>query len=184
MSTASSFGSTAVRAVRTGLLVSGVISLVVGLLILIWPGRAAEVVVAIISIYVILAGVVNIALAIFSRARGWARIGYLALGVLFLVAGVIAFSNLGAATAWFGTFVGVLVGILWIIEGVVSLTTVSDTSSRAWTVFFAVVSIIAGVILLFAPLLGVVTLFLLIGFSLVVLGLFQIVRAIRFGRAV
>ncbi len=178
------FGSTAVRTVRTALLVSGVISLVIGLLVLIWPGRAAEVVVAIISVYVILAGLVNIGIGLFSRATGWARIGYIVLGVLFIVAGVISFANLGAATTWFGTFIGVLIGILWIMEGVVSLTTVSDSSSRTWTVFFAIVSIVAGVVLLFAPLLGAVTLFLLIGLSLVILGIVQIVRAVQFGKAV
>lgn len=184
MSTSTSFGSSAVSAVRTALGVSGAISLVVGLLILLWPGRTAQVAVGIIAVYVILAGLVNIGIGIFSRATGWARVGYIALGVLFIVAGIFTFANLGATTAWFGVFIGVLVGILWIIEGVVSLTTLSDSSSKAWTVFFAVISIIAGIVLLFSPLLGAVLLFILIGASLVVLGIFQIVRAIRFGKSV
>ncbi len=70
-------------------------------------------------------------------------------------------------------------------RGVVSLTTAGHGSkARAWTIFFAIVSIVAGVVLLFSPLLGAVTLFLLIGVSLVILGVFQIVRAIQFGKAV
>ena len=173
----------AIGAVRTALGVSGVLSLVIGALILIWPGRTAEVAVAIVSVYVIIAGLVNIAIGLFWRS-GWARLGYIALGVLFIVAGIFSFANLSATTAWFGVFIGTLVGILWIIEGVVSLTTVGHGSkARAWTIFFAVVSIVAGVVLLFSPLLGAVTLFLLIGVSLVVLGIFQIVRAIQFGKA-
>ncbi|MDQ1136695.1 uncharacterized membrane protein HdeD (DUF308 family) [Microbacterium sp. SORGH_AS 1204] len=173
-----------IGAVRTALGVSGVLSLVIGALILIWPGRTAEVAVAIVSVYVIIAGLVNIAIGLFWRS-GWARLGYIALGVLFIVAGIFSFANLSATTAWFGVFIGTLVGILWIIEGVVSLTTLGHGSkARAWTMFFAIVSIVAGVVLLFSPLLGAVTLFLLIGVSLVVLGIFQIVRAIQFGKAV
>lgn len=180
----SSTTSPAIGAVRTALGVSGALSLVIGLLILIWPGRTAEVAVGILSVYVIIAGLVNIGIGLFWRS-GWTRIGYLALGVLFIVAGIFSFANLSATTAWFGVFIGTLVGILWIVEGVVSLTTVGhESKARAWTIFFAIVSILAGVVLLFSPLLGAVTLFLLIGISLVVLGVFQIVRAIQFGKSV
>ncbi|CAH0240275.1 HdeD family acid-resistance protein [Microbacterium sp. Bi128] len=183
MSTSTSSSTPAVRAVRTALAVSGAVSLIVGLLILLWPGRTAQVAVGIIAVYVIIAGLVNIGIGIFYRA-GWARIGYIVLGLLFIVAGIFSFANLAATTAWFGVFVGTLVGILWIIEGIVSLTTVGDGSSKAWTIFFAIISILAGIVLLFSPLLGAVTLFLLIGISLIVLGVFQIVRAIRFGKEV
>lgn len=181
MSTSTSSSTPAVKAVRTALAVSGALSLVVGLLILLWPGRTAEVAVGIIAVYVIIAGVVNIGIGIFFRS-GWARVGYIVLGLLFIAAGIFSFFNLAATTAWFGVFIGTLVGILWIIEGVVSLTTLGDSASKGWTIFFAIVSILAGIVLLFSPLLGAVTLFLLIGFSLIVLGVFQIVRAIRFGK--
>lgn len=179
----SSTTSPAVGAVRTALGVSGALSLVIGLLVLLWPDRTAQVLVGIVSIYVIIAGLVNIGIGLFWRS-GWARIGYIVLGVLFIVAGIFSFANLAATTAWFGIFIGTLVGILWIIEGVVSLTTVGHNSkARAWTIFFAIISILAGVVLLFSPLLGAVTLLLLIGISLVILGVFQIVRAIQFGKA-
>jgi len=179
----SSTTSPAVGAVRTALGVSGALSLVIGLLVLLWPDRTAQVLVGIVSIYVIIAGLVNIGIGLFWRS-GWTRIGYIVLGVLFIVAGIFSFANLAETTAWFGIFIGTLVGILWIIEGVVSLTTVGHNSkARAWTIFFAIVSILAGVVLLFSPLLGAVTLLLLIGISLVILGVFQIVRAIQFGKA-
>ncbi|MDQ1122310.1 HdeD family acid-resistance protein [Microbacterium trichothecenolyticum] len=179
----SSTTSPAVGAVRTALGVSGALSLIIGLLILLWPGRTAEVAVGIISIYVIIAGIVNIGIGLFWRS-GWARLGYIVLGVLFIVAGIFSFFNLPATTAWFGVFIGTLVGILWIIEGVVSLTTVNHNSkARAWTIFFAIISILAGIVLLVSPLIAGLTLFILIGVSLVIIGVFQIVRAIQFGKA-
>jgi len=181
MSTTTSSSTPAVRAVRTALAVSGAISLIVGLLILLWPGRTAQVAVGIIAVYVIIAGIVNIGIGIFFRS-GWARIGYIVLGLLFILAGIFSFANLPATTAWFGVFVGTLVGILWIIEGVVSLTTLNHGSGRGWTIFFAIISILAGIFVLLSPLIATLALFILIGASLLVLGVFQIVRAIQFGK--
>lgn len=182
MTTSTLPGSGAVTAIRTALGISGALSLVVGIAVLVWPGRTAEVVVALIAVYVILAGLVYAALGVFSRTlRTAARIGHILLGVLFVVAGVVAFIDLAAATAALAVFLGVLIGILWIVEGVVSLSTLGGTSSKGWTIFFAVVSILAGVVLLFSPLYDAI-LWLFIGASLVVLGVFQLVRAFTFGR--
>jgi uncharacterized membrane protein HdeD (DUF308 family) len=77
-------------------------------------------------------------------------------------------------------FLGILVGIMWIVEGVVALTTLGGARSKAWTAFFAILSIVAGIILLFSPLWGAVVLWWLLGISLVVLGILQIVRAFTF----
>lgn len=185
MTTDTSFEKGAVTAIRTALGISGALSLIIGILILVWPGRAAMVVTAIIAVYAIVAGLIYAALGVFSKSLGgWSRVGHIVLGVLFVIAGIVAFFNLGATTAYLAVFIGILVGILWIIEGVVSLTTLGTAGSRGWTIFFAIVSIVAGVFLLFAPGLGAATLWLLIGIALLVLGVFQIVRAFTFGKGV
>ncbi|MFF2633620.1 HdeD family acid-resistance protein [Microbacterium sp. NPDC058021] len=169
--------------IRTALGISGVLALLLGILIIVWPGRTAMVVVAIVAVYAIAAGLVYAGLGIFSAQKGgWARVGHIVLGVLFVIAGIVAFINLPAATAWFGVFIGVLVGIMWIIEGIVSLTTLELAVSRGWTIFFAILSIVAGIVLLFAPLWGATTLWLLLGISGIVLGIVQIVRAFTFGK--
>ncbi len=172
----------ALTAVRVALGVSGAISLVVGILILVWPGRTAEVAVGIVAVYAIAAGLVYAAMGIFSRSlHAWGRIGHILLGVLFVVAGIFALLNLTAATASFALVVGLLIGILWIVEGVVALSALGAAGSRGWTIFFAIVSILAGIVLLFSPL-YVGLLWLFVGASLLVLGVFQIVRAFTFGR--
>jgi len=169
--------------IRTTLGISGVLALLLGILILVWPDRTAMVAVAIVAVYAIAAGLVYAGLGIFSAQKGgWARVGHIVLGVLFVIAGIVAFINLPAATAWFGVFVGVLVGIMWIIEGIVSLTTLELAASKGWTIFFAILSIVAGIVLLFAPLWGAVTLWWLLGISAIVLGVVQIIRAFTFGK--
>lgn len=181
MSTASAAEKTAVNGIRTAFGIGGVIALIVGILILVWPDKTAMVVTAIIAAYAIAAGLVYAGLGVFSKSiGGWARVGHIVLGVLFVIAGIIAFANLTATTLWLALFLGILVGILWIVEGVVALTTLSGSSSRAWTIFFSILSIVAGVILLFSPLWGAVVLWWLLGISLIVLGIIQIVRAFSF----
>lgn len=173
----------AVNGVRTALGLSGVLLLILGILVLVWPGKTAVVVTAIFAIYAIAVGLVYAGLGIFSKTKGgWSRIGHIVLGVLFVIAGIVAFSNLAVTAVWFATFVGLLVGITWIMEGVVSLSTLGDAASKGWTIFFAAVSIFAGITLLFSPLWGAIVLWLILGISAVVLGIIQIVRAFTFGK--
>lgn len=182
MATAASAENTAVNGIRTALGIGGVLAVIVGILILAWPGKTAMVVTAIIAIYAIAAGLVYAGLGIFSKTKGgWSRIGHIVLGVLFIIAGVIAFMNLGAATIWLAAFLGILVGIMWVVEGVVALSTLGDAASKWWTIFFAILSIVAGVVLLFSPL-YIAALWWLLGISLVVLGVIQVIRAFTFGR--
>ncbi|MDQ1126215.1 uncharacterized membrane protein HdeD (DUF308 family) [Microbacterium sp. SORGH_AS 505] len=171
---------TVVGGIRGALLIGGVLAVVVGILILVWPGKTAMVVAGIIAAWAVIAGVVNIALGVLSRSAGaWSRVGHIVLGLIFLIAGIVAFSNLGLAAGTLATFVGALVGILWIVEGVVSLTTLGGTRSRGWTIAFAVLSIVAGVLILFAPVWGALVLWVWLGISLILLGAIQIVRATR-----
>jgi uncharacterized membrane protein HdeD (DUF308 family) len=170
----------AVNGIRTALGLSGAIALIVGILILVWPGRTAIVLTAIIAVYAIVGGLVYAGLGIFSKTMGgWARAGHIILGLIYVIAGIVAFFNLGMTTAWLALFLGILVGIMWIVEGVVALTTLSGTASKGWTIFFAILSIVAGIILLFSPL-YIAILWLLLGVSLIVLGIIQIIRAFSF----
>ena len=181
MSTASPAEKSAVNGIRTALGVGGVLAVVVGILILVWPGKTAAVVTAIIAIYAIAAGLVYAGLGIFAKTKGgWARIGHIVLGILFIIAGVVALFNLGQATAWLALFLGILVGILWIVEGIVALSTLGDAASKGWSIFFAILSIIAGIILLFSPIWGAAVLWWLLGIALIILGIVNIVRAFTF----
>ncbi|WP_417562504.1 HdeD family acid-resistance protein [Microbacterium sp.] len=181
MSTESSTEKSAVNGIRTLLGLSGVIALIVGILILVWPAKTAAVVAAIIAIYAIVGGLTYLGLGIFARSMGgWARVGHLVLGLVFVIAGIIAFMNLAQTTVWLAVFLGILVGIMWIIEGIVSLTALGGARSKGWSIFFAILSIVAGIILLFSPFWGAAVLWWLLGISLVVLGILQIIRAFSF----
>jgi uncharacterized membrane protein HdeD (DUF308 family) len=183
MSTASPLEKGTVNGIRTTLGLAGILTLIAGILILVWPGQTAAVVTWILAIYVVAAGLVYAGLGIFSKTKGgWARIGHIVLGLLFVAAGIVAFANLTATTVWLAIFVSVFIGIGWIVEGIVSLSTLGDSSSKVWTVIFAIVSIIAGGYLLLSPLWGAVVLWWLLGIMLIAMGVLNVVRAFTFGK--
>ncbi|BDZ38320.1 HdeD family acid-resistance protein [Microbacterium suwonense] len=165
-------------AIRTSLAITGVIMLVLGLFILIWPSKTAMFFAGIIAAYLIVQGLIYIGSGVFSQGgEGWARIGHVVLGVLYVVGGVLAFVNLFAFTATLVMFFGIMLGITWIIDGVVALSVLNRGRSRIWTIVYAILSIVAGVVLLLSPFYAVIF-WWLIGISLTALGIVQIVRAI------
>ncbi|MCT9820187.1 DUF308 domain-containing protein [Microbacterium sp. W1N] len=183
MSTTSPFEQSSINGIRTALGIAGVLAVLAGILILVWPGQTAAVVTGILAIYAIAAGLVYAGLGIFAKAKGgWARVGHIVLGLLFIIAGIVAFANLGATTAWLAVFVAVFIGISWIIEGIVSLSTLGDAPSKVWTVIFAIISLIAGIYLIFTPFVGAIALWWLLGIILIVVGIVNVVRAFTFGK--
>lgn len=183
MSTASPLEKGTVNGIRTTLGLAGILTLLAGILILVWPRQTAAVVTWILAIYVVATGLVYAGLGIFSKTKGgWARIGHIVLGLLFVVAGIVAFANLTATTLWLAIFVSVFIGVGWIVEGIVSLSTLGDSASKVWTIIFAIISIIAGGYLLLSPLWGAVVLWWLLGIMLIAMGVLNIVRAFTFGK--
>lgn len=171
------------KSIRITLAVSGVIALIAGIVLLAWPLKTAIIVTGIIAAYLIVAGLVYIGLGIFSGKKGgWARVGHIVLGLLYVVAGVVAFLNLAAATFTLAFITAIFLGVSWIVDGIVSLTLLNPDGSKAWTIIYAIVSIAAGIIVLFAPLLAAVALWWVLGITLVVLGIIQVIRAITLGR--
>ena len=173
----------AINTVRTTLGITGAVSLIVGILITFWPKDSAVVITVILGIYFIIAGLAYAGLGIFSKGiSGGARTLDIILGILFVVGGVIVLANPSGSATVLGIFLGILIGILWIVEGIVALVQSSDAPSKGWAIFFGILSVVAGIVLLFSPLWGAVILFIIAGISLIVLGIIQIVRAFTFGR--
>lgn len=166
-----------VRSVRIFLFISGLITLAPGVVVLIWPTKSAVIVTGIVASYLIVGGLVYLALAIFSGAGGgWVRAGHVVLGLLYVVAGVVAFANLAAATVTLALIVAIFIGISWIVDGVVALSLIGHSRSRVWSVLYALLGIIAGIVVLLSPLYAATVLWLILGISLAALGVVQLIR--------
>ena len=177
----SSFGTAEpgfLRSVRIFLGVAGAVTLIAGLVLLIWPAKSAVIVTGIFASYLIVGGLVYLGLAVFSgKGGGWVRAGHIALGLLYIATGVIAFANLSAATVTLAIIVAIFIGVSWIADGVVALSLMGSDASKVWTLLYALLGIIAGIAVLFSPLYAATVLWLILGISLVALGVVQLVRA-------
>ncbi len=177
-------GKSAVTAIRVAFGIGGLVTLVIGLLMAFSPSRTASAMAWMLGVYWIIAGIVYLAIAVFAKGtKTSARVLDLVLGLLMLIAGIVVSSNPSDSAMVLGVFLGIYIGIMWVIEGAVTLLQSGDAPSRAWAIFFGVLSIAAGVALFTSPLWGIQLLFLLTAIALIALGIVQLIRAFTFGRA-
>lgn len=171
--------SAPVKGARFALLIGGLAAICFGIAVLVWPTKAAVAITGLIAVYAVIAGIVYLALGIFSKGLGaGGRIGHVLLGVLYVIAGVYAFSSLQQSAAFLALFLTIMVGIMWVFEGFAALFTLGKSGSKTFTVVFAIVSVMAGATLLSSPLWGAVFLWWFLGIALIVLGALNMIRSL------
>lgn len=168
-----------------GTVVSGVLTVLLGVMVLVWPGPSILVASTMFGVYLMVSGLAELFLA-FTLPRSAATRGLLFLtGALCLVLAILSFRHFGDAYA-------VLLLSLWIGTGFIFLG-VSENAialgerglpGRGWYVVLGLVSVIAGGITLVWPFDSIVVLTIVSGVSLAVLGLIQIVQAFQIRRDV
>ncbi|TFD93842.1 hypothetical protein E3T61_02170 [Cryobacterium lactosi] len=170
-----------ISGIRVAFAVSGVVALAIGTILLVWTEATLSVIAVLFGLYFVISGVVRIvrgAASTGSSAGG--RVLNIVLGVLVLILGILAIRNPEGSLA----VLGLLVGIVWIVEGVAALVEFTTDSSRWPGIVLGVVGILAGVIVLFAPVATIGVLVTIGGIMLIVSGLVQLVRGFTFGRGV
>lgn len=173
-------GKSAINAIRVTLGVIGVVALVFGGLLLFWPEKSALVAAFMFGIYFLIVGIVRLGSGIFtSRVGGAYRVLNILLGLLVTVAAIFILREPSLGVA----LLGLLVGLAWIIDGVAALVTVSRDGSRWFGILFGVLSIIAGVVVLFIPETAIAVLISVGGVFLLIGGIIALVQAFSFGRA-
>jgi len=175
-------GRKATDLVRTIMGIGGLVALVIGVLILINPVQSGavmmKVIAVILGIYLVIAGLVFLGSMVFSKTMsGWRRVGNAVLGLLYLIAGIIVFGNVENTAVVLAAFLSIFIGVMWIFEGVMAFASAKSSPSKVWSIIYGIISIIAGLVLIFSPILGAVTLWIILGASMAVMGLIQIIRA-------
>ena len=101
---------------------------------------------------------------------------------LLTVGGVIVLKNAALSGATLAVLITMVVGLGWMMEGVMALVESWRMPSSGWAVVYALLSIVAGFIVLFSPVSSTAWLILFGGCALIVLGVVAIVRAFTFGK--
>jgi uncharacterized membrane protein HdeD (DUF308 family) len=154
------------------LLLGGIISLIVGVVLLVWPSETLTTVALIVGVYLLLAGCIGIGLAFAEPSDS--RASALLRGALAGVAGLIVVRHPGGTTL----VIALAVGILLVITGVMKLVAVSAAvGGRGWLLFGALLDIAIGVVLVAWPQFGVNSLAVLLGIALLVRGLVEVTGA-------
>lgn len=173
----------AVKGLRIAFAVSGIAALGLGVVLLLWPTKTLAVVAVFLGINFLITGAVKVAVGIFSHSlSAGMRILDVLLGLFILVAGIIALRNSAATGEALLIFTVIMIGIGWIIEGVIAMAEAGKGSTRLWAIVFGALSVIAGVVVLAVPGWTAAWLLLMTAIMLIVLGIVGLVRAFTFGK--
>jgi uncharacterized membrane protein HdeD (DUF308 family) len=167
-----------VQRLWTSMILFGLTAVILGVVILVWPGKSILVAAVLFGVYLVLSGVVLVLLA-FSEpvAGGGIRFLNFISGAASVILGVLAFRHFDEGY-WAILLLAIWIGIGFILRGVAATgVAISDKQfpGRGWTIFFGVISMIAGIVVLAYPFDSIVTLALVVGIWLIILGVMEII---------
>ncbi len=157
-------------------LVSGILAVILGILVLVWPGITILVAAIFLGIYLLITGISQLVLAFSLRASVGGRVLLFIGGAAALVLAVLCFISLDNSVS----LLAIWIGVGFIFRGVATaMSAVGDPSlpGRIWEIVIGVVSVIAGIIMFVAPLEGLVALAQVTGIILIVVGVFEVISA-------
>ena len=147
----------------------GILAIAFGIVALVWPGVTMLALVLVFAAYSLIDGALNIALAIRGARRGERWPLLLLSGILGIAAGIVALLWPGITVVVF-----VLIVAFWaVFTGATAVAAALDVRvdhGRWWLGFAGLASIIYGVLLFIAPLIGSIVLTWWIGVHALILG--------------
>jgi uncharacterized membrane protein HdeD (DUF308 family) len=164
-------------------LLTGVASLILGVLVLLWPGASLFAAGILFGIYLLISGVFQLVAAFGTHRATSLRVLAFISGALSIVLGLFCFRGPMQSIL----LLALWIGIGWLIRGITqTLAAVHDQTmpARGWQIFLGIVTFIAGIVLIDSPFRSVAVLTLVCGIWLVAVGVVEIITAIRMkGRA-
>jgi uncharacterized membrane protein HdeD (DUF308 family) len=159
-------------------LAMGLVTLVIGALLVAATTASLAVIAVLLGAVMIVTGIWYVVRALSGREdheRAWRGV----CGVVFVLVGLALLRDLSLSIA----LIGLLIGFTWVIQGVLMLME-SFSSARkhargggwasGWTMFFGVISLIAGIVVIASPIASVAVLTIFLGIWLIILGAIEI----------
>ncbi|MFE5715938.1 HdeD family acid-resistance protein [Streptomyces sp. NPDC056501] len=158
------------------LLVAGLASVVLGILVLVWPDASLRVAGVLFGLYLLFSGVMQLVAAFGTHATTALRVMAFISGALSILLGLFCFRGAMQSTL----LLALWIGIGWLFRGITQTVAAASDSAmpaRGWQIFLGVVSAIAGVVLIVSPLESAAVLTVLAGVWLLVVGVVEAVTA-------
>jgi uncharacterized membrane protein HdeD (DUF308 family) len=163
-------------------LLTGILSVILGLLVLRWPGATIVTAAILFGAFLLVTGISQVFHAFTLHISGGGRALLFISGAASLVLAVLAFRHLSDAV-W---LLAIWVGIGFVFRGVAEAATAlsdRDTPARGWQIFLGIATLIAGVVVLAYPVSSLGTLTLVVGIWLIVIGVLEIIASFGIRKA-
>lgn len=165
-------------------LVSGILSLILGVLVTAWPLITILAAAIAFGVYLLITGAAQVVFAFSLHVSAGSRILLFISGAASLILAVLAFRHFGQGYAVL--LLAIWIGIGFIFRGVA--TTVSAISDphlpgRGWAIFLGLITLAAGIFVIAAPFQSIVTLAWVAGIWFIVIGVFEIVSSFGIRKA-
>ncbi|MFJ3244991.1 HdeD family acid-resistance protein [Streptomyces sp. NPDC086782] len=160
------------------MLTMGLATIALGVVALVWPGATLRVAGVLFGIYLLVTGVFQLAGAFGTHVPRHLRVLHFITGAVAILLGLISFR---------GTLESILllalwIGFSWLLRGTTETAAAAsapEMPARGWHVAFGVIGALAGVVMIIMPFATIATLTLVVGVMAIVLGLTEVIRAIR-----
>jgi uncharacterized membrane protein HdeD (DUF308 family) len=151
------------------MVVAGLVTVISGLIVTLHPSGSLNVIAVLLGVLLVISGIFDWVRVFDSSEphRVWLGIA----GLLLVVIGVVLIRHLNLTVA----LVGLVIGLTWIVQGLAALVTAfsgGPGERRGWWIFFGLISLVAGIVVVAVPTTSVTV---LVGIWFIVTGLVEIV---------
>ena len=167
-------------------LVSGILSLILGVLVLAWPCISVLVAAIWFGVYLLITGIAEVVFAFSLHVTAGSRILLFISGAASLILAVLAFRHFGTDPRTAILLLAIWIGVGFIFRGVATtVSAISDPTlpGRGWSIFVGVISLLAGIVVIAYPFDSIITLAIVVGVWFVVIGVFEIVSSFGIRKA-
>ena len=163
-------------------LLSGILAVILGILVLAWPGKTIVVAAILFGAYLLVTGIAQVIFAFSLHVSAGGRVLLFISGAAALILAVLCFRSLQQSIL----LLAIWIGVGFIFRGVATaVSAISDPTlpGRGWEIFIGVISLVAGIVMLASPFESIATLTVVVGIWLIVIGVFEVVSAFGIRKA-
>jgi uncharacterized membrane protein HdeD (DUF308 family) len=158
-------------------IVFGVLNVILGVVMLVYPGPSIIVAAVLFGVFLALSGVAEFIAAVsLPAASAGARVLLLVTSAASVILAVLAFRHFEEGYGI--VLLAIWIGVGFVFRGVAAAAAaISDHAfpGRGWAIFFGIVSVLAGIVVLAYPFDSIAVLVLVAGIWLIIIGVMEIV---------
>lgn len=167
------------KKITSHIIISAIVSIILGVVLLIWPDDSAKVILYALAIGLAILGIINVVTYI--RTKEF--FGSIIMGVIELILAIIFF----IFPTQVGSIIAVVIGAFIVIAGVVNVISAVDlknmqVGSWGWILALNVILVIAGIVVIINPFPSLLVFAQVLGVILICQGVVDVISGISFSR--